>query len=151
MCGVDLTRIDVIDVTTALALISETSTYMSRFPSQAHFANWMGLCPGTKISRGKVLSSRTRRSKNRVRQALKLAAMSLSRNGSALGVFYRRLCARMDKPGANTAVAHKLARMVYFMLTCGEEFFDQRQRSVATLKRRDAALGFLVTPTEVPA
>jgi hypothetical protein len=54
--------------------------------------------------------------------------MSLSRNDSALGAFYRRLCARMDKPRANTAVAHKLARMVYFMLTRGEAFVDQGQQ-----------------------
>ncbi len=75
-----------------------------------------------------------------MRQALKLAAMSLSRSSSALGAFYRRLCARMGKPRANTAVAHKLARMIYFMLTCGEAFVDpgqqhyeeqQRQRSSA--------------------
>jgi hypothetical protein len=93
---------------------------------------------------------------NRVRQALKLAAMSLSRNGSALGAFYRRLCARMDKPRANTAVAHKLARMIYFMLTRGETFVDQgqqqyeeqqRQRSIAALRRRAANLGFAITPT----
>ena len=66
----------------------------------------------------------------------------------------------MDKLSANTAVAHKLARRVYFMLTRGEDYVDQgqqhyeeqqRQRSVATLKRRAAALGFVVTPTEVPA
>jgi hypothetical protein len=56
-----------------------------------------------------------------------MAAMSLSRNGSALGAFYRRHCARMDKPRANTAVAHKLARMVYFMLMRGEDFVDQGQ------------------------
>jgi len=60
----------------------------------------VGLCPGTKISGGKVLSARTRRSTNRVRQALKLVVMSHSRNRSALGAFYRRLCARMDKPCA---------------------------------------------------
>jgi hypothetical protein len=54
--------------------------------------------------------------------------MSLSRNDSALGAFYRRLCARMDMPRANTAVAHKLARMVYFMLTRGEAFVDQDQQ-----------------------
>jgi transposase len=102
------------------------------------------------------LSARTRRSTNRVRQALKLAAMSLSRNDSALGAFYRRLCARMDKPRANTAVAHKLARMVYFMLTRGEAFVDQgqqhyeeqqRQRSIDALRRRATALGFQITPT----
>ena len=102
-----------------------------------------------------MLSSKTKRSVNRVRQVLKMAAMSLSRSDSALGAFYRRLCARMDKPTANTAVAHKLARMVYFMLTRGEAFVDQGQqryeeqqlaRSVAALKRRAMALGFEVTP-----
>ena len=38
MCGVDLTRIDGIDVTTALAVISETGADMARFPDAAHFA-----------------------------------------------------------------------------------------------------------------
>ena len=65
------------------------------------------------------------------------------------------MCARMDKPSANTAVAHKLARMGYYMLTRGEEFVDQGQqryeelqlvRSVAALKRRASALGFVITP-----
>ena len=67
---------------------------------------------------------------------------------------------RMDKPSANTAVAHKLARMVYFMLTRGEGFVDQGQqryeeqqhaRSVAALKRRALALGFEVTPVAAVA
>ena len=61
MCGVDLTRIDGIDVTTALAVISETGADMSRFPSDKHFASWMGLCPGTKITGGKVMSGATKR------------------------------------------------------------------------------------------
>jgi hypothetical protein len=97
---------------------------------------------------------------NRARQALKMAAMALCRSESALGAFYRRLCARMDKPKANTATAHKLARMVYFMLTRGEAFVDQgqqryeeqqRQRSIAALKRRAAALGFHINPVETVA
>ena len=84
-----------------------------------------------------------------------MAAMSLSHSDSALGAFYRRLCARMDKPSANTAVAHKLARMVYFMLTRGEEFVDKGQqhyeeqqlaRSIVALKRRATALGFVIAP-----
>ena len=84
----------------------------------------------------------------------------LSHSDSALGAFYRRLCSRMDKPRANTAAAHKLARMVYFMLTRGEDFVDQgqqryeeqqRQRSIAALKRRAAALGFDINPTPAPA
>ena len=158
--GVDLTRINGLAVSSVLTILSEVGPDLSRFANVKHFCSWLGLCPGTKISGGKILSARTRRSTNRVRQALKLAAMSLSRNGSALGGFYRRLCARMDKPRANTAVAHKLARMVYFMITRGEDFVDrgqqhyeeqQRQRSIAALKRRAADLGFQLSPTAVTA
>lgn len=153
--GVDLTRINALGVGTVMTILSEIGPDLSRFASVKHFCSWLGLCPGTKISGGKVLSARVKRSANRARQALKLAAQSLSRSDSALGAFYRRLCARMDKPRANTAVAHKLARMVYFMLTRGEAFVDQgqqryeeqqRQRSIAALKRRATALGFRVEP-----
>lgn len=154
--GVDLTRINGLEVTSVMKILSELGPDLSHFANVKHFCSWLGLCPATKISGGKVMSASTKRSANRVRQALKMAAMSLSRNQSALGAFYRRLCGRMDKPRANTATAHKLARMVYFMLTRGEAFVDQgqqryeeqqRQRSIAALKRRAAALGFQVTPT----
>jgi transposase len=155
--GVDLTRINGLAVTSVLTILSEIGPDLSRFASVKHFCSWLGLCPGTKISGGKILGARTRRSTNRVRQALKLAAMSLSRNNSALGAFYRRLCSRMDKPRANTAVAHKLARMIFLMLTRGEAYVDkgqqhydeqQRQRSIAALQRRAAHLGFVITPVE---
>lgn len=159
--GVDLTRINGLGTTAVMKILSELGPDLSRFATVKHFCSWLGLCPGTKISGGKVLSAKTKRSANRVRQALKMAAMSLSHSDSALGAFYRRLCSRMDKPSANTATAHKLARMVYFMLTRGEDFVDQgqqryeeqqRQRSVAALKRRAAALGFGIHPTAaVPA
>ena len=46
MCGVDLTRIDGVDVTTALVVVSQTGTDMSKFPNDKHFASWLGLCPG---------------------------------------------------------------------------------------------------------
>lgn len=153
--GIDLTRIDGIALGTALTVLSEIGPDLSRFTSVKHFCSWLNLCPGTKISGGKVLSANTRRSANRVRQALKMAAMSVARSDSALGAFYRRLCARMDKPRANTATAHKIARMIYFMLTRGETYVDQgqqryeaqqRERNLAALKRRAAALGFQVTP-----
>ena len=158
--GVDLTRINGLGLAAVLKILSEIGPDMSRFASVKHFCSWLGLCSGTKISGGKVLSAKTKRSTNRVRQALKMAAMSLSHSDSALGAFYRRLCSRMDKPRANTATAHKLARMVYFMLTRGEAFVDQgqqryeeqqRERSIAALKRRAAALGFQINPTPVPA
>jgi transposase len=158
--GVDLTRINGLGAAAVMKILSEIGPDLSRFANVKHFCSWVGLCPGTKISGGKVLSANTKRSANRVRQALKMAAMSLSHSTSALGAFYRRLCSRMDKPRANTAAAHKLARMVYFMLTRGQAFVDQgqqryedqqRQRSIAALKRRAAALGLQINPTTVVA
>jgi len=157
--GVDLTRINGLGLAAVMKILSEIGPDLSRFETVKHFCSWLGLCPGTKISGGKVLSAKTKRSANRVRQALKMAAMSLSHSDSALGAFYRRLCSRMDKPSANTATAHKLARMVYFMLTRGETFVDlgqqrydeqQRLRSIAALRRRAAALGFEINPSPVP-
>lgn len=160
MCGVDLTRIDGIDVTTALAVISETGTDMSRFPSIKHFTSWLGLCPGTKITGGKVLSSATKRCVNRAAQALRLAAAALRSSKSALGAYFRRLCSRMDKPKAVTAAAHKLARLIYTMLTKGEEYTDQgqdyyearyRERVLHHLSQRAAKLGLRMVPIEQPA
>ena len=112
LCGVDLTLIDGIDVTTAFKVLAEVGADLSRFTSAKHFASWLGLCPGTKISGGKVLSGASKRTTNRAAQALKMAASNLRTSQSALGAYYRRLCARMDKPRAITAGAHKLARLI---------------------------------------
>ena len=159
-CGVDLTRIDGIDVTTALAVVSEIGTEMSRFPTVKHFTSWLGLCPGTKITGGKVMSGKTKRVVNRAAQALRLAAAALRSSKSALGAYFRRLCSRMDKPKAVTAAAHKLARLIYTMLTKGEEYTDQgqeyyeeryRERVLRALSQRAAKLGMMMVPAEQPA
>jgi transposase len=91
MCGVDLTRIDGIDVTTALAVVSETGSDLTRFPTVGHFTSWMGLCPGTKITGGKVMSGKTKRCANRAAQALRMAAAALRTSQSALGAYFRRM------------------------------------------------------------
>jgi transposase len=156
LCGVDLTRIDGIDATTAFKVLAEVGGDLSRFKSAKHFASWLGLCPGTKITGGKVLSGATKRTANRAAQALRLAAANLWRSQSALGAYYRRLCARMDKPRAITACAHKLARRIYALLTQGEEYVDQgqtyyeeryRERVVRHLTKKAQQLGFQLIPT----
>ena len=157
MCGVDLTRIDGIDVTTALVVVSEVGADMGKFPSDKHFASWLGLCPGTKITGGKVMSGKTKRCANRAAQALRLAAAALRSSQSALGAYYRRMCARMDKPKAVTAAAHKLARLIYAMLTHGQEYTDQgqdyfeeryRQRVLHNLAQKAKAMGMQLVPTD---
>jgi transposase len=156
LCGVDLTRIDGIEVITALKVLSEVGPDLSRFESAKHFASWLGLCPGTKVSGGKVLSGASKRTANRAAQALRLAAAALRQSQSALGAYYRRMCSRMDKPRAITATAHKLARLIYTMITKGTEYVDQgqayyeerhRERVVHHLKRKAQKLGFQLIPT----
>ena len=156
MCGVDVTRIDGIDETTALNIVAEVGTDLSRFPSDKHFASWLGLCPGTRISGGKVLGSKTKHSVNRASQALRQAAAALRSSKSALGAYFRRLCGRMDKAKAVTAAAHKLARLFYALMTKGQEYVDQgqqyyeeryRQRVIHHLQRRAHSLGMSLVPT----
>jgi transposase len=160
MCGVDLTRIDGIDVTTALAVLSEVGADMSRFTTVKHFTSWLGLCPGTRITGGKVMSGKTKRCANRAAQALRLAAAALRSSQSALGAYFRRMCSRMDKAKAVTAAAHKLARLIYTMLTKGEEYTDQgqdyyeeryHQRVVWHLSKRAEKLGMKLVAAEQPA
>lgn len=156
ICGVDLTRIDGIDVSTAMTIVSETGTDLSRFASEKHFASWLGLCPGTRISGGKTLSSGTKHSANRATQAFKQAAAGLRTSQSALGAYFRRMCGRMDKANAVTAAAHKLARLFYSLLTRGQEFVDQgqqyfeeryRQRVIYNLQRKASKLGMSLVPS----
>lgn len=160
VCGVDLTRIDGIDVGTALKMIAEVGPNLSRFKTVKHFASWLGLCPGTKISGGKVLSGASKRIANRLAQALRMAAIAAGKSHSALGAYYRRLSARLGKAKAIRATAHKLARLIYTLLTKGEAYVDQgqgyyeeqhQQRVMKNLKKKALAMGFLLTPIEVEA
>ena len=156
LTGVDLTRIDGIEAATALTLIGEIGTDMSRWKSANHFVSWLGLCPNTKVSGGRVLTSKTKPSANRAAAALRLAAGSLYHSQSALGAYYRRMQAKFGAPKAITATAHKLARIVYSMLKHGSEYVDAgqdyyerqyKERVVRSLQQRAKALGFELKPT----
>jgi len=110
MTGVDLTQIDGIDEGTALKVISEIGLDLTRWPTGKHFASWLGLCPGNKLSGGKRYRRRSKPTANRAASALRLAAQGLVHSHSALGASSRRMRARLGAPKAMTATAHKLAR-----------------------------------------
>ena len=127
----------------------------SRFSTVKHFTSWLGLCPGSRVSGGKVKSSQTRHVVNRAANAFRLAANALSRSQSANGAFFRRLRARMGSPKAITATAHKLARIFYCLWTKGGEYRDPgvdvyeqqyRQRVLNNLQRKADQLGFELVP-----
>lgn len=69
MTGVDLSKIDGIDGYTALKVIGEIGLDMTRWPTVKHFTSWLALCPGSKITGGRVLSSRSKPSANRAAAA----------------------------------------------------------------------------------
>lgn len=155
--GVDLTQVDGLDTLTVLKLISEIGLDMNRWPTEKHFASWLGLSPGSKISGGKVLSSKTKKCSNRAAHYLRLAAYSLNRSNSALGAFFRRKKSQLGPAKAITATAHKIAKIVYNMLKngtkykdMGQDYYETRyiQRSIDNLKRRAKQFGYKLTLTE---
>lgn len=158
--GVDLTRIDSIHVLVAQTVISEVGLDMSRWKTEAHFASWLGLCPDNRISGDRVLSRGTRHVVNRAATALRVAATTLLKSRSYLGAQYRRLRTRLGAPKAITAMAHKLARLVYRMLKYGQAYVDKgmqyyeerhRYQQVEHLKKTAAKLGLQIVeiqPTE---
>lgn len=153
LCGVDLTAIDGLDSNTVLKVIGEIGTNIARWPTSKHFCSWLGICPGTKKSGGKRISSKTRPGANRAAQALRVAVQSLERSPSAMGAFYRRMKVRLGAPAAVTATAHRLARVLYAMLRYGKTYADIgqqayeehfRQRMLKHLKRQADKLGMQV-------
>jgi transposase len=151
--GVDLTEIHGLGPSLALKLIGECGTDLRAWPSAKHFTSWLCLAPGNKISGGKVLSSRTRRSSSRAAALLRLAATTIGRSDTALGAFYRRLSSRAGKAKAVTATARKIAVLFYNTLRHGMAYRDPgadhyeeqyRSRVLANLKRRAKSLGFVL-------
>jgi transposase len=153
--GTDLTQVPGLNIPSVFTLFAELGADLSAFPAGARFASWLGLCPDNRISGGKILSVQTRHVKHRVAQALRLAAQSLSRSPSVLGCFFRRMRAKLGAPKAITATAHKLARIIYHLLTTHEPYdetrlaaaeADHQRRTESRLRAQARVLGFQLVP-----
>jgi transposase len=153
--GVDLTRIDGLDVLTTQVIFSEIGPDFSAFPDENHFASWLTLAPRHDISGGKVLRRIPAAGRNRVANALRMAAQSLARSNSYLGARYRRLRARLDGPVAVKAMARYLACLVYRLVTKGQAYVDRgaahyeakrQERERRALERRATDLGLKLVP-----
>ena len=153
--GVDLMDVPGISGVTAHTILCEIGPETSQFRNASAFASWLGLCPERQISGGRVLFTKSRRVRSRVALALRMAANSLHHANSYLGEFFRRISRRLSKPQAITATAHKLARIVFHLLSTKEAFNESvfmrceeqaHQRAELRLKRHAAQLGFQVIP-----
>ena len=74
--GVDFTRINGLDALTVQTILSEVGLDPTRFKSVKHFTSWLGLCPGTRITGGKIKSSQTRPVVNRAANAFRASCSS---------------------------------------------------------------------------
>jgi transposase len=160
LLGKDLTTIDGLGPYLSLKLIAECGDDLTSWPSAKHFTSWLGLAPSNKVSGGKMLSSRTRRSGGRAAALLRLAAVTVGRTDTALGAFYRRLSSRIGKAKAVTATARKIAVLFYNAVRHGMEYIDPgassyetryRTRVINNLHRRAKAFGFVLQPLEPKA
>ncbi len=160
LCGVDLTQIIGLNVLGVLILISEIGLDMSRWRSARAFCSWLGLCPGNKISGGKVLSSHTAHVVNRVAILLRTVAPSVGKSDTWLGIFHRRMRARLGPAGANTATARKLACLIYHLLKYKEQYIDVdhlvfmqriRRTRISRLRKQAQELGLEVVEKQMAA
>lgn len=160
MSGHDLTVLEGIDDNTALVILSEIGTDMSKWPTEKHFTSWLGLCPQHQGSAGKIKSRRVRRGSNLAARAFRLAAQGCHHAKHALGAFYRRIQARCGGIKAVFATARKIAERVYRLLKYGVAYVRQgidayeaayRERLLKGLAHRAESLGYaLVALPESP-
>lgn len=157
LTGVDWSQVDGFDVQVAQTVIAEVGTRLDAFPSEKHFANWLGLCPTNETSGGKVLKRRTPKLVSRAKVAFRQAASTLLKSKSYLGAQYRRMRTRLGAPKAITAMARKLACLFYRLLTKGQQYVDKgaayyesrhREQQVRSILRRASQLGLKVLPPE---
>ena len=158
--GVDLTEVPGLSLGIVQTLFVEMGPDLSAFPTAGHYAAWLGLCPNNDITGGKVIRRSTRRNCQRIRVALRLAASSLHRSKTHLGECFRRLRARLGSPKAITAMAHKLARIIWHLIShrvsYDQSIFALREEELLRRKQRQLrnlahSLGFALVPQPLAA
>jgi transposase len=155
--GVDLTQVHGINGNFIQIFLSEVGPDIGRFRSASAFASWLRLNPNREVSGGKVLKSKTAKNGSRMAKAFRMAANALYKSESALGDCFRRFRTKLGAPKAITALAHKLARIVYHLVSTGQAFDpailsrqQEQQRVYQELRMRKAAarMGFKLVAVE---
>lgn len=141
--GVNIMAIPAVSHATALTILAELGPdFVKKFSSAGKFAKWCNLAPNDKITGGKIVSSKMLKRKNKVGQALRQSAMTLSRSKDALGTYYRRMRAHTGGKQANVAAAHRLAIIIYNMVKNQTEYDESKvsKPSLTMLEKRRSRL-----------
>jgi len=149
--GTDLTQLAGVGPSTVLSFLATVGPNVSAWPTENHFASWLGLAPNPQISADYRKKGKTKRVKNLLACNLKVAGMTVQRTDSFLGAFHRRLKSRSGPGTAKNAVAGKMAIIMYRLVKSGgatikfsAEKYDRlyRERKLANLKRQAEKLGY---------
>jgi transposase len=150
----------------AAAVISEIGPAPREyFPTAAHLASWVSLCPGNHESAGKRASGKRRHGNTHLQPVLVEIAWAAIRHDGYLKSLYRRHVTRnggyRSKTARNKAiitVAHAIIVIIWHVLTTGKpyddlgaDYFDRRtdpDREAQRLIARLEALGKHVTLTD---
>jgi transposase len=109
----------------AKALLAETGTDMTRFPTHKHFASWAGQCPGNHESAGKRKGGKTPAANRHLDAVLtEMAHAAVRKKNSYFKAQYHRLAGRRGKKRAIGAVKHSLLVTIYYILRDDKPFQD---------------------------
>jgi transposase len=110
-------------IASALILI-EIGDDMTRFGAPDRLAAWAALCPGNNESAGKRKSGKTRKGNTIIRYVLCECANAARMTKSSLAAKYKSLMVRKTHKKSIVAIAHKMIRLIYLMLTRREPYRD---------------------------
>lgn len=113
-----------IDAIASAMILIEIGDDMSRFGDPDSLASWAALCPGNNESAGKRKSGKTRKGNAIIRYILCECANAARNTKSSLAAKYRSLMIRKSHKKAIVAIAHKMIRLIYFMLSRREPYRD---------------------------
>jgi transposase len=122
--GIDLTKVEGLDVKTILTILSVTGTDMSKWKSAEAFAAWLCLSPRPNCTGGKTVGHDHRKTTNPATQALRIAARSLHDSHGRLGAMYKKIYLRKGAKTAIKAVARKLSVLFYTLIKNGAEYSE---------------------------
>lgn len=137
--GVNVMQIPGMSANSIMQLIGELGhDFVDKFDTAAKFCRWCNIVPNTKISGGKVLSSKVPKRKNPVGQIFRMCANTLKDSKETLGFYFRRMKSKDDHMQAIVATAHKLAKIFYTMIKTMSDYDAKKvgQDEKGLLKRK---------------